>query len=248
GMRENLTKALQHPTSLAYAVSGELLAREGRYADASAAIEKAMALSPGDPENYIEKAKIHNASGHAVEAEDAARKAMRLDPRFSPGTLRALALSLFQQEKYQDAVDTLRRVLSQQSDVVEDYATLISCLGHLGRRDGVQDALDKYNALAPKAGYNQLTVQDMGWWWYDDMFNYYDAYRERLLEGLRRAGVPEGAGTDLAYADYKRLIIRKGDEYVVRGATEIEAQAAKALHDRGGAIFIDVRAPGDFDG
>src|SRR5215469_2978406 len=87
----------------------------------------------------------------------------------------------------------------------------------------------------------------MGWWWYDDMFNYYDAYRVRLLEGLRKAGVPEGAGTDLAYADYKRLIVKKNDEYVVLGATEIDAPAAKTLHDRGGAIFIDVRASGDFE-
>ena len=87
----------------------------------------------------------------------------------------------------------------------------------------------------------------MGWWWYDDMFNYYDAYRVRLLEGLRKAGVPEGAGTDLAYADYKRLIVKKEDEYVVLGANEINASAAKTLHDRGSATFIDVRGPGDFE-
>jgi adenylate cyclase len=247
-MKENLVKALEHPTSLAYAVSGEVLAREGRYEEASAAIGKAMALAPGDPENYIAKAKVLNASGHAVDAEEAARKAMRLDPRFAPGALRVLAHALFHQEKYQEAVDTLRRVLSQQSDVQEDYATLVSALGHLGRRDGVQDAIDKYNALAPKEGYDALTVQEMGWWWYDDMFNYNDAYRDRLLEGLRKAGVPAGAGTDLAYADYKRLIVKKEDEYVVQGAAEIEAPVAKALHDRGGAIFVDVRAPGDFNG
>ena len=32
------------------------------------------------------------------------------------------------------------------------------------------------------------------------------------------------------------------------GAIEIEAPAARALHDRGGVIFVDVRAPGDFNG
>ena len=246
-MRENLVRALEHPTSLAYAVSGEVLAREGRYQEASAVIDEAMALAPGDPENYIARAKLLNASGRAAEAEEAVRKAMRLDPRFAPGTLRVLAISLFHQEKYEDAVDTLRRVVSQQSDVVEDYATLVSSFGHLGRRDGVQDAIDKYNTLAPKEGYSQLTVQEMAWWWYDDMFNYFDAYRIRLLEGLRKAGVPEGAGTDLAYADYKQLIVKKGDEYIVRGAIELETPAAKALHDRGSVTFIDVRASGDFE-
>jgi TolB-like protein/class 3 adenylate cyclase/rhodanese-related sulfurtransferase/Flp pilus assembly protein TadD len=245
--KTNLAKALEHPTSLAYAVSGEWLAREGRYAEAFAAIEKATALAPGDPENHIAMAKVLNASGRAAEAEQEVRKAMRLDPRFGPGTLRVLAHALFHQEKYQDAVETLRRVLSQQSDVQEDYATLVSALGHLGRRDGVQDAIDQYNAIAPKDGTDPLTVQEMGWWWYDDMFNYDDAYRSRLLEGLRKAGVPPGAGTDLAYADYKRLIVKKEDEYVVQGATEIDAHAAKALHDRGSAIFVDARAASDFE-
>jgi len=246
-MKENLAKALEKPTSLAYAVSAEILAREGRYNEAFAAIDNAMGLTPSDPENHIAKAKILNASGRAGEAEEVARKAMRFDPRFAPGTLRVLAQSLFHQAKYVDTVETLRRILSQQSDVAEDYATLVSSLGHLGRRDGVQDAIDKFNEIAPKSGYDPLTVQEMGWWWYDDMFNYDDTYRVRLLEGLRKAGVPEGAGTDISYADYKRLIVKKEGEYDVQGVTEIDAPTAKAMHDSGGVIFVDVRAAGDFN-
>ena len=92
-----------------------------------------------------------------------------------------------------------------------------------------------------------LTVQEMGWWWYGDMFNYDDAYRERLQEGLRKAGVPEGAGTDLSLAEYKRLIVRSDGLYRVTGAIEIDAPGAKALDDRGGATFIDVRAAVDFN-
>ena len=244
-MKENLVKALERPTSLAYAVSAEILAREGRYDEAFAAIDRAMALAPNDSENYIAKAKILNASGRAAEAEAAARTAMRFDPRFAPGTLRVLAVSLFHQEKYEDAVNTLRRVVSQQSDVSEDYATLVSSLGHLGRREGVQDAVDSYNKLTAQFG-DPLTVQEMGWWWYDDVFNYDDTYRARLQEGLRMAGVPEGAGTDLALADYKRLIVKKEGEYHVVGATEIDAPTAKALRDRG-VVFIDVRNAGDYN-
>jgi rhodanese-related sulfurtransferase len=245
-MRKNLAKALEKPTSLAYAVSAEILMLEGRYDEAFAMIDKAVALAPNDPENYIAKAKILNASGRAAEAEQAARMAMRFDPQFAPGTLRVLALSLFHQGKYQDAIDTLRRVLSQESDVEEDYATLVSSLGHLGRHDGVQDAIDKFNAISTASGFDQLTVQEMGWWWYGDMFSYDDTYRARLQEGLRVAGVPEGAGTDLALADYKRLIVRKEGEYDVLGITEIDAPTAKVLHDRG-VVFVDVRGAGDYD-
>ena len=37
-MKENLAKALEKPTSLAYAVSAEIQVREGRYEEAFAAI------------------------------------------------------------------------------------------------------------------------------------------------------------------------------------------------------------------
>src|SRR5262249_28341414 len=147
----------------------------------------------------------------------------------------------------QEAVDTIRRVLVQQSDVVADYAMLASSLGHLGRHEEVQAAIDKYNAIQARFDFDPLTVQEMGWWWYDDMFNYDDTYRVRLQEGLRMAGVPEGPGIDLGLADYKRLISKKAGEYHVLGAPEIDAQTAKALHDRGGVIFIDVRSHGDYD-
>jgi len=117
--------------------------------------------------------------------------------------------------------------------------------GALARtREGVQDAVDKYDAMTAQFG-DPLTVQEMGWWWYDDVFNYDDTYRARLQEGLRKAGVPEGAEADLALADYKRLIVKNEGEYHVVGATEIDAPAAKALRDRG-VVFIDVRNAGDF--
>ena len=38
------------------------------------------------------------------------------------------------------------------------------------------------------------------------IFNYDDGYRERMVQGLRKAGVPEGAGSELPLAEYKRLI------------------------------------------
>jgi TolB-like protein/class 3 adenylate cyclase/rhodanese-related sulfurtransferase/Flp pilus assembly protein TadD len=245
-MRQYLAKAMQKPTSLAYAVSAGLLTQEGLFEEASVAIKNAIALSPNDAEVYVSSAKLLNATGRAAEAEVAIRKALRLDPRFAPASLRVLAISLFHQQRYQEAIDTLQRVVSQQSDVEEDYATWISCLGHLGRTDGVKAYIDKFNALSIPAGYDPLTVQEMGWWWYGDMFDYDNTYRTSLLEGLRKANVPEGPGIDLHYADYKRSIVKDHGLYQVLGATEIDTSTAKALWDRGGATFVDVRGPGDF--
>ena len=246
-LEENLAKAKETPTSLAHAISAQVLARQGRYDEAFAEINRAMALAPNDPDNHIGKARILNATGRAAEAEAAARWAMRLNPQYSPAYLRVLALALFHQERYEDAVETLERVVSRQSDVAEDYTTLVSSFGYLGRSEDAPAMIEKFNALAIPAGFDPLTVQEMGWWWYGDLFDYDDTYRARLQEGLRRAGVPEGAGTDLSRDEYLRFIVKSGGEYNVKGAKKIDAAAAKALLDRGGVIFVDVRAPVDFD-
>ena len=77
-------------------------------------------------------------------------------------------------------------------------------------------------------------------WWYGNIFQYDEDYREQLRAGLLKAGVPEGAGTDIKYAEFKRLISDSAGEYNVEGATTIDAAKARALH-AGGAVFVDVR-------
>jgi TolB-like protein/DNA-binding winged helix-turn-helix (wHTH) protein/rhodanese-related sulfurtransferase len=246
GLNRNLAKAMEKPTSLAYAILSQVQSQQGLYDEAFATIDRAMALAPSDPDNHVAKARILNATGRAAAAEAEIQVAMRLDPRFSPSTLRVLAISLFNEQKYQEAADTLERVIALQSDVAQDYSTLVSAYGHLGRTEGVQAAIDKYAALAIPAAYDPMTVQESAFDWYGIAFNYHRPYIDQMTEGLRKAGVPEGAGTDLALDDYARFMKRSAGEFEVTGSTRVNAVSAKALRDRG-VRFIDVRAPLDFD-
>ena len=246
-MQAALAKAMRQPNALAHAVSAEVLSKQGRYEEAFAEIGRAMAIAPNDPDNYLRKARILNATGRAAEAEESVRWAMRLDPLYSPDHLRALAISLFHQQRYEEAVDTLERLLALQPEV-DDYITLIASLGHLGRKDGVPEAIKTFNELVVAAGYNSITVQMYGgWWWYGDLFNYDPAYRDRLKEGLRKAGVPEGAGTDIPYEKYSQLLQKSEGYFNVTGATTIDHKQAKTLHDRGVKV-VDVRAAKGFAG
>ena len=244
-MQAALAKAMRQPNALAHAVLAEVLSKQGRYEEAFVEIGRAMALAPNDPDNYLRKARILNATGRAEEAEESVRWAMRLDPLYSPDHLRALAISLFHQQRYEEAVGTLERLIALQPEV-DDYITLIASLGHLGRREGVAGAIRTFNEQVVAAGYNSITVQMYGgWWWYGDLFNYDPEYRERLKEGLRKAGVPEGAGTDIPYEKYSQLLKRAEGYYNVTGATTIDHKQAKVLHDRG-VKFVDVRAAKGF--
>ena len=140
-MQAALVKAKRQPNALAHAVSAEVLSKQGRYEEAFTEIGRAMALAPNDADNYLSKARILNATGRAAEAEESVRWAMRLDPLYSPDYLRTLAISLFHQQRYEEAVGTIERLLALQTDVADDYITLIASLGHLGRKSGIPEAI-----------------------------------------------------------------------------------------------------------
>ena len=80
-----------------------------------------------------------------------------------------------------------------------------------------------------KVDYNALNLQEVRFWWYGDIYDYDEAYRERLLAGLRKTGVPEGAGTEIPFVDLKRQMSKSAGEYDVAGATKIDAATAKEL-------------------
>lgn len=240
---DHLAKASKQPIPLAYAISAEIASRQGRYDDAFAEIGRAMAFAPGDPDIHVAKARILNATGRAAEAEAAARWAMRLDPKFPPDYLRVLAISLFHQERYAEAVEAFD--MNQPAALDGDYVMLAACFGYLGRDDDAAKAIAKFNELTLPAGYSSMTVQEAArWWWYGDIFDYHAPYLDKVEEGLRKAGVPEGAG-DLTYPQYRALAHKVQGEYVIDGATKITLETAKAMRERG-ATFVDVRAPKDF--
>ncbi|MGH6719455.1 MAG: rhodanese-like domain-containing protein, partial [Alphaproteobacteria bacterium] len=244
---EMLARALENPTPLAYAIAAEVHALEGRHDEALAAIDRAIAMAPNDADNLLSKANVMNVLGRAEEAEAAVRTAMRLNPQFPQDYLPILAQSLLNQRRYEEAAEVAERVVELRDEFPFDYVTLASAYGHLGRIQEANAAVEKYHQAFSALNYpTPLTVQEMGYWWYWDMYDYDPGYRENLKEGLRKAGVPEGAGTDLAYDEYRSLISKDEGVYFVEGATRIAAGTAKALHERG-VVFIDVRDGGSYD-
>ena len=105
-----------------------------------------MKLAPSDPEVRITRARILNALGRAADAEAEVRHALRLEPGFSPGYQRVLARAQFNQQKYEEALATITEVVNRGSRrITGDFATMIACLGHLGRTAGVREAIAKYD-------------------------------------------------------------------------------------------------------
>ena len=243
---KNLKKALEKPTALAYSVSAEILVQQGNYEEALSEINLALALNSNDPDVHISKARLLNAIGRAEDAENSVRTAIRLNPHYEAEYLRALGRSLFHQQRYQEAADAFERVVNWQGDIIDDFATLASTYGHLRQVEHAHSAIKGYNRLAAKTDYTPINVQEIGFWWYGDMFEYDQTYRIRLLEGLLKAGVPEGAESQEAIGTYRSLITHQRDgTYDVEGTIKIDAVDAKNLIDQG-ALVVDVRDAGSF--
>jgi rhodanese-related sulfurtransferase len=218
---------------------------EGRYDEAFAAIDKAMALAPGDADNHAVRAKLLNAIGRAGEAEGEVRLAMRLDPRVAPATLRVLSTTLFHLQRYGEAVGVIDQIKAQGSATSDDYMTLVSALGHLGRLDEVPAAINGYNALAMPAAYDPMSIAEIESFWFGDAFDYYRPYVADLVAGLKKTSLRPGAGADMPLERYKPLMARSRGEYSVQGTTKVDALTAKALHERG-VTFVDLRAHLDY--
>ncbi len=237
-----LAKALEQPTSKAYQVSADMLFAQGRNDEALADINRAIALTPNDASNYISRAWILIALGRAEEAEEDARLAVRLDPVYH-GNLRILGRALFHQERYEEAAETLERAVSRLPDFEYAYDLLAAVYGHLGRIEDAKAAIKKYNEVIAKTSDAPITIESVktfkGGGWYDID----KTYLEQLVEGLRKAGVPEGATAEAADVNFRDLVSRSGGTFDVEGAVKIEAEGAKALFDRG-VVFVDARSAG----
>ena len=217
----------------------------GRFGDALTDIDRAIALYPNNTGVLVSKARVLNTMGRAAEAEESARLAMRLNPHHPPEVLRVLARSLLHQGRYEEAAATFERVIELQPNNAYDQASLAVACGHLGRAEEAGAAVAKYDEIYGEYNYTPMTVQEIGWWWYSDMYDYHKPYRDDLRDGLRKAGVPEGSAPWAADFDFEARVHKSGGLYTVESTERIDEMTAKALYDRGVA-FIDVRDVGSF--
>ena len=125
------------------------------------------------------------------------------------------------------------------------FVYLAGTYGQLGRIEEGAQAVARANLLRAKSGWGALTTnlvshhREFGLRRY--YFKWYGDYLP-LKEGLRKAGVPPDP-------NWRDLVITKvaadGKEsgIEIRGATSIDAETAKALHDRG-VVFVDIFTQG----
>jgi TolB-like protein/rhodanese-related sulfurtransferase len=228
-LREARQIPMKH-SALTYQVASEFSSQYRRKPDqALAHAERAIALDTNDPAGYLAMANALLKAARAEEAIENINKAMRLNPRFPASYLTRLGQAQFAMGQFEDAAETLENAVSQNPDNDWNFVYLASTYGQLGHEDKAKAAMEKANEIRAKWGWDALTLYDLRKsvfrWTGDD---------KSFREGLVRAGVGGGK------ADWMDLVISKASGwYDIEGATTINADTAKAMHDRG-VPFIDV--------
>ena len=150
-------------------------------------LEQALGLNRnlGAAHAWIGQAKI--TMGRAEEAEDHVNEAFRLSPDDAVGFMwthiRGLAkLHLGADE---EAAALFRRSVDASRNYPLNHFYMAAALAHLGRLDEARAEVKAGLALAPK--YSIARFQSMA----ESDNPTYLKQRERILEGLRKAGVPE---------------------------------------------------------
>ena len=231
----HLKEAMKNPTPLAHRTTAKQYFYFRRWDEAIAQAERAIYLDPNDPNGYEAMSSILVNLGRAVEGLDFIRKAMRLDPQSN--YLYQLGEAQFHLERYDEAAATMLRATKRNPLDEWNYFLLAAAYGHLGREREAKSAITTFNKTYhdPTDKQRPLTIADLNNWIFNEAAN-----RERLQEGLRKAGVPVGESPKPAESKYKDLVNMTEGTFDVKGAIKIDAVEAKTLHDRG-VTFIDSR-------
>jgi TolB-like protein/class 3 adenylate cyclase/rhodanese-related sulfurtransferase len=236
----HLEEALKIPTPLAHRTAAKQYFYFRRWDEAMIQAERAIAMDPNDPNGYEAMGTLLVNLGRAAEGLDFIKKAMRLDPQSD--YLYRLGEAQFHLERYDEAAATMLRATKLNPDDEWNYFLLAATLGHLGREQEAKSAITRFNRTYhdPTDKQRPLTLVDLDTWIFKEAVN-----RERLKEGLRKAGLPVGAPANPADSKYRDLITVSAGTFHVEGAIEINAAEAKLLHDRG-IVFIDSRGSVDY--
>jgi TolB-like protein/class 3 adenylate cyclase/Flp pilus assembly protein TadD/rhodanese-related sulfurtransferase len=215
---------LKH-SALTYQVASEYSSQFRRKADrALAHAERAIALDANNPAGYLAMANALLKAGRPDEATENVKTAMRLDPHFPASYLTRLGRAQFSKGRFEEAAETFEKAVNRNPDDDWNFVYLAATYGQLGRDDKANAAVTEANGIRARLGWDALTLGALGQWvfrWTGD--------QKSFREGLVKAGVGGGQ------VDWMALVISKGDAgwYDVDGATTIDVETAKAMHNRG---------------
>lgn len=172
--------ALDNSLPLGHRFLGEVYLWKKQHEQAIAELEKAIALNPNDADGLAMLGSTLNWAGRPEEAIGLVKKAMRLNPTYPDWYLWNSGHAYFLTGRYEEAIETLNRVLDRNPGFLPAHVYLTASYIGLGRHE---------EARAEAAEVMKLSPQTSTGAWKQRLPYKDQAVLERLFEGLRKAGV-----------------------------------------------------------
>jgi tetratricopeptide (TPR) repeat protein len=187
---ETVVKVLSRVPSHAFAhlMLGGVFINSNRGAEAIAECERALALDHNSAEAHALIGTAKHVMGRAAETEAHINEALRLSPRdiFAPRWFLAIGMAKLQLNADAEALCWFRRSIEANRNYPFTHFALAATLALLGSLDDARAAAKAGLALLPSLAVRRLREGASS----DNPT--YLATRERIYQGLRMAGVPEG--------------------------------------------------------
>jgi tetratricopeptide (TPR) repeat protein len=179
-------------SSAAHFAKGQVLRGERRFDDAIAEYERALASDPNDAYAVGGLGETYALLGQYEKAIEFMDKAIRLSPH-DPGLFFwywGKSSDYFALQQYDQAIEWARRTIASNPNFGSPHGVLAAALALTGHEAEARDALERYTALrklksiaAVKAAWLTLPPPSA-----DPRAR---AFIDRVIEGLRKAGMPE---------------------------------------------------------
>jgi TolB-like protein len=180
-----LQKAMNNPTALAHQVASKIHVDQLEHEEAIAKAQRAITLDPNDGNSYLAMAYALIHAGRPKEALDFVQKAMRLDPHYPAYHLFVLGLAHFSMEQFNEAAISFERALKRNPKNYVPLIHLAAAYAHLGREKEAAAAIEKLSKVLPIFSVDSFASRRFTSR-YEDPVDL-----DRLVDGLRKAGMPE---------------------------------------------------------
>jgi len=180
-------------SSVAHSIKGQVLMAEGRFDDAIAERERALALDPNDANAVAGLGETYLFLGQYEKAIEFTDKAIRLSPH-DPNLFFWYwdkSIDYFGLQQYDQAIESARRSIAINPNFAHTHGILAAALALIGHEAEARDALERYTALrklksiaAVKAALPPPSADPR-------VRASSDRSNARIIEGLRKAGMPE---------------------------------------------------------
>jgi TolB-like protein/Flp pilus assembly protein TadD len=183
--QRHLQTAMKNPSPLAHQAASKMLIDWHLHEEAIFEAERALALDPNDANSYLAMAYALVYAGRPQEAFAFLERAMRLDPHYPAYYLFVLGLGHFVLEQFEEAVPLFERALKRNPENYVPLIPLAAAYVHLGREQEAAATIKELQKALPSIVTLSL-IRRHPLWGYKD-----PADQDRLLDGLRMAGMPE---------------------------------------------------------